>query len=185
MITYRNILESDYKIQERVRLWRNSDRVKAGMLNQSPISADQHRQWIDSLSKKTGLHEVRVSFSDSIPFGIINLRDINTDIKSCDWGYYIGDDAFLGQKLGMRLLYDLTDWGFSEAGMYKMYSTVRSDNLKALHDELQAGYHIEGFLKDHLLSASGELIGIYLIAQFQTEWVKNKEKISSWAKIGD
>ena len=185
MITYKNILETDSEIQEQVRLWRNSDRVNVGMLSQSHITAKQHQQWIDSLEKRIGIHEVRVSFSDEIPFGIINLRDINSVGKTCDWGFYIGDDAFLGRKLGKRLLYDLMDWGFGEAGMNKMYSTVRSDNLKVLHDELQAGYHIEGFLKDHMRSASGELIGIYLIAQFQAEWVKNKQKISSWAEIGN
>ena len=62
---------------------------------------------------------------------------------------------------------------------------MRSDNLKVLHEELMAGFHIEGFLKDHIRPASGELVGIYLIAQFQPEWEKHKEKISSWAEIGD
>ena len=185
MITYKNILEAGEETQEKVRQWRNGPRVKAGMLDQSEISAEQHRLWLDSLSKKAGINEVRIAFSDGVPFGVINLREIDRDVSSCDWGFYVGDDAFLGRKLGRRLIHDAHEWGFMEAKVTKMYSTVRSDNLKVLYDDMQSGNHIEGFLKEHMRSPSGELIGIYLIAQFRDEWIKNKEKISSWAVIGE
>jgi RimJ/RimL family protein N-acetyltransferase len=185
MIEYRNLLEVGEEIQERVRLWRNSPRVRAGLIEQSDIAPEQHRRWLESLAQKTGIHEVRVAFSDGVPFGLLNLRDIDRKVSSCNPGFYIGEDSFLGKRLGLRLLYDLLEWGLAETGVYKVYSEVRADNLKVLHYNLQAGYHIEGFLKDHLRSASGELVGLYLIAQFREDWPKSREKISSWGKIGE
>ena len=185
VITYKNILEVDGDTQEKVRLWRNSPRVKARMLDQSTISFERHKQWLCSLSEKAGINEVRVAFCCGAPFGIINLRNIDTDVSSCDWGFYVGDKDFLGRKLGQRMLYNVYEWGFVELGINKMYSTVRSDNLKALYSMMQAGNYVEGFLKDHMRESSGELIGIYLIAQFRRDWMKNREKISSWAMIGE
>ena len=184
MITYKNILDTDKDVQEQVRLWRNSPRIRSAMLDTSDITPERHRQWLKSLAEKTE-NIVWVAFADNIPFGLINLRNIDRDARLCNWGYYVGDDAFLGHKLGLRLLYDLHDWGFIDKNLDKMHSTVRSDNIKALHDELLAGYHVEGYLKNHLRSTTGELIGLYLIAQFRDEWMKNREKIASWAKNGD
>jgi RimJ/RimL family protein N-acetyltransferase len=106
-------------------------------------------------------------------------------VSSCDPGFYIGEDGFLGRNLGRRLLYDTKKWGFDEIGVNKLYSMVRSDNLGVLQSNLLSGYHVEGFLKDHLRSASGELVGIYLIAHFRDDWEKDKEKVASWSKIGD
>jgi RimJ/RimL family protein N-acetyltransferase len=185
MIAYRNILDVGEETQEKVRVWRNSPRVKAGLLAQSDITPEQHRRWVDSLAKRAEIHEVRVAFSDDVPFGIINLKEIDRSVSSCNPGFYIGEDGFLGRNLGRRLLYDTKKWGFEEIGIGKLYSTVRSDNLGSLNSHLLSGYHIEGFLKDHLRSASGELVGIYLIAHFRDGWEKNKKKVSSWAKIGD
>ena len=185
MLTYKNILETGEELQEKVRLWRSNPRVKAGMLDQSDISKEQHGRWLESLAKKAGVNEVRVAFSDGVPFGVITLRDIKMDVSSCDTGTYIGENAFEGRGLGLRLIYDLQQWGFVEVGVNKMYSTVRADNLKVLNYDLHAGYHIEGFLKDHMRAEDGELIGIYLIAQFRNEWLQNREKIASWAKIGE
>lgn len=185
MLTYKNILEVSEELQEKVRLWRGNPRVKAGMLDPSDISKERHGRWLESLAKKIGTNEVRIAFSDGVPFGVITLRDIKMDVSSCDSGAYIGENAFEGRGLGLRLIYDLLQWGFVEVGVNKMYSTVRSDNLKVLNYDLHAGYYIEGFLKDHMRAEDGERIGIYLIAQFQDEWLKNREKIASWAKIGN
>ncbi len=185
MIEYKDILEVAPEIQEKVRQWRNSPRVKRGMLDQSDITARQHRLWLESLASNPDTNAVRVVFSDGVPFGIINLRGVDRKAGSSDWGIYIGEEAFLGRRLGKRMVYDVHRWGLIDEALNKMYSTVRSDNLRVLHSYLELGNHIEGFLKDHIRLPGGELIGIYLIALFKDEWLKNGEKISSWANIGD
>ena len=186
MIAYKNILEVGDETQEKGRGGRNSPRIRAGLRDQSDITPERHRRWLDSLAGKSDVNSVRIAFSDGVPFGLINLREIDMGVSSCDWGFYIGDDNFLWRKLGQRLIYDVLNWGFAETevGVNKMYSAVRSDNLKVLYRHMQAGSHIEGFLQDHMRAASGELLGIYLIAQFRSEWHKNKEKIFSWSQIG-
>ena len=185
MIAYRNILETDPQIQEQVRLWRNSPRVKSGMIDQTNISAKQHRHWLRLLASGPDKNAVKVAFWNSVPFGIINLKGIDRNVSSCDWGIYIGEEAFLGRGLGRRLAYDVHSWALEDESLGKMFSSVREDNLKILQTYLQLGDHVEGFLKKHLRSASGELIGLYLIAQFREEWLLNRERSAAWVRTGD
>lgn len=185
MIEYRNILEVGPKLQEKVRLWRNSPRVRRGMLDQSEITPDRHRRWLDSLASKPEVVVFRIAFLDAVPFGIVNLRDIDRAARICDWGIYIGDETYLRRGLGRRLAHAVHEWGFMDENVNKMHSTVRADNLKALHSYLELGCHIEGFLKDHIRNANGAPVGIYLIAQFRDEWLRNREKVAEWGKIGD
>lgn len=185
MILYKDILEVGPEIQEKVRVWRNSPRVKKGMLVQADVTGRQHRTWLDFLHEKRAMNKVRVAFSDRIPFGIVNLRDIDENSGTCDWGVYIGEDAFLGRGLGRRLVFDTHLWGFGEQKMRKMHTSVRADNLKALFSYLELGHRVEGLLQDHIRTPEGDLIGVYLIAQFCGAWDKNKEKASSWGLIGE
>lgn len=185
MIEYRNILDVTPEIQETVREWRNSIRVRQGMLDQSEISFEQHQKWLSSLKIKFPCRLVRIVFKDEIPFGVLNLGNIDWDVKTCDWGFFIGNQSFLGKRLGKRLVYDGSEWGFMEQGFHKLYSSVRSDNLSVLNMDMEGGSHIEGFLKNHMYDREGNLIGIYLIAQFRGEWLKQREKIAAWGKIGE
>lgn len=184
MITYVNILEAVPEVQEKVRLWRNSPRVKSAMTGGADISREQHLRWLQSLAGPNSLNAVRVAFADGVPFGFVNLKSLDKSAGTTDWGLYIGEDAFLGRGLGKRLTYDVHDWGFSVSGIDKMYSVVRSDNLRALHTYLQMGICLEGYLKNHLRSPSGESVGLYLIALFRTEWLASKERNAAWGKIG-
>lgn len=185
MIEYKNILGVDASIQEKVRRWRNSPRVRRGMLDQTEITAEQHTNWLRSLAEKREINIVRVALADDVPFGVINLRDIDRSAQTCDWGIYIGEDTFLGRGLGKRLAYDVREWGFVDEGLNKMYSTVRADNLKALHSYLELGDHVEGFLKDHICDPEGNRIGIYLVAQFREDWLRNRERVAERGKIDD
>jgi RimJ/RimL family protein N-acetyltransferase len=187
MITYRNILDVSPDVRGLVRLWRNSPRVRLRMLNQEVISEEQHARWLGSLadggSLAGGRSEVRVAFSDGTPFGVISLKDVDSNSMVCDWGFYVGEEAFLRRGLGRRLLYDLHEWGFAERGMRKMYTAVLSDNHGALLVELEAGNKIEGLLRDHVRTPSGALVDVYLIAQFSAEWTARREALSTWARI--
>ena len=78
MIEYRNILDVKSELQQRVREWRNSDRVRMNMLASDLISEEQHRRWLSSLAESPERQSVRVVFEGDEPFGIITFTRVFT-----------------------------------------------------------------------------------------------------------
>lgn len=184
MIRYINILETGKDIQERVRLWRNTPRIKWSMTGGEDITPEQHSKWLDSLAGSIS-NKVQVAFAGTEPFGIINLKKIDCSAGTSDWGIYIGEEAFLGRGIGKRLVYDVHTWGFSIPDIQKMYSVVRADNPKALCSYLKMGITLEGCLRKQLTDSKGKPVDLYPIALFRENWEIYKKQHIAWGKIGD
>ena len=75
-LRYCNILEASEEIHERVRVWRNSLRIRKFMISQNEIAVEEHRAWLSRLSKDGGSQIVRVAFCADVPIGIITLKDM-------------------------------------------------------------------------------------------------------------
>ena len=174
VIMYRDVLESGAELQERVRTWRNSDRVRLSMISTESIEEERHSLWLASLTSTSPGQVVRVAFDGETPFGIITLKDIDRHSSRSDWGMYIGDERFLGRGLGRRMLLDLLEWAFEEEGLNRLYTSVLADNSKALALYLDCGFHLEGRFERHIRRTSGEFVDVYWIAMFAQEWRRKK-----------
>lgn len=175
VIMYRDVLKSGAELQERVRTWRNSDRVRLSMINTGIIEEKQHLQWLTSLKINSPGQIVRVAFDGETPFGIITLKDIDRHSSRSDWGMYIGDERFLGRGLGRRMLLDLLEWAFEEEGLNRLYTSVLADNSKAVALYLDGGFHFEGRFERHIRRTSGEFVDVYWMAMFAHEWRRRKD----------
>lgn len=179
MIAYRNILDVEPELQQRVREWRNSDRVRMNMLAPDLISEERHRRWLSSLADCPDRQIVRVAFSEGVPFGIITLKDIDRHSSRSDWGMYIGEESCLGRGLAKVMLFDLLAWAFEEEGLQRLYTSVLSDNAKAVALYLEYGFHFEGRFEKHIRDESGELVDVYWLAMFAETWHEKKELLRS------
>ncbi|OPZ35553.1 MAG: UDP-4-amino-4,6-dideoxy-N-acetyl-beta-L-altrosamine N-acetyltransferase [Synergistetes bacterium ADurb.BinA166] len=179
MIEYRNILDVKSELQQRVREWRNSDRVRMNMLASDLISEEQHRRWLASLADRPDRQIVRVAFFEGVPFGIITLKDIDRCSFRSDWGMYIGEECFLGRGLAKVMLFDLLVWAFEEEKLQRLYTSVLSDNAKAVALYLEHGFHFEGRFERHVRRESGELVDVYWLAVFADVWLEKKESLRS------
>lgn len=179
VIAYRNILDVGAEIQEQVRVWRNSDRVRMNMLATDLISAEQHRRWLSSLENCPDRQIVRIAFAEGEPFGIITLKDIDRHSSRSDWGMYIGEESCLGRGLAKVMLFDLLVWAFEEEQLQRLYTSVLSDNAKAAALYLEYGFHFEGRFERHFRRESGELVDVYWLAIFADVWHVKKESLRS------
>lgn len=173
-IAYRDIVGEGAGLQEQVRAWRNSDRVRSSMLNSDVIAEDEHQRWLSYLASSTSRQIVRVAFDKETPFGVITLKDIDRRSSRSDWGMYIGDERFLGRGLGRRMLFALLEWAFEEEGLERLYTSVLADNSKAVALYLDCGFHFEGRFERHIRRASGEFVDVYWMALFAHEWRRRK-----------
>ncbi len=147
------------------------------------ITEEQHRRWLSSLSERPERQSVRVAFEGDEPFGIITLKDIDKNSSRSDWGMYIGEKGFLGRGMARFMLFDLLVWAFEEEMLQRLYTSVLSDNAKAVSLYLKYGFHFEGRFEKHIRRDSGELVDVYWLAIFADMWREKKELLVEIVKI--
>ena len=169
-LRYCNILEVGEEIQERVRVWRNSPRIRQFMISQNGISVEEHRAWLSRLSKENRSQIVRVAFCADIPIGIITLKDLDRKSERSDWGIYIGESGYEGRGFGREMLDDLLFWGFEEEGLFRLFTSVTADNVSVVGMYLRAGFHFEGRFEKHILRENGRRIDVLWMALIRDDW---------------
>jgi len=180
MIMYRDLLDVGSDLQEHVRQWRNSAHVRVNMIVTELITEKQHANWLLSLAERPPKQIVRVAFEGEEPFGVITLKDIDRRSSRSDWGMSIGNTRFLGRGLAKIMLLDLLAWAFEEEGLQRLYTSVLSDNAKAVALYLEYGFHIEGRFERHIRRESGEMVDVYWLAMFAETWREKKELLRSF-----
>ena len=169
-LRYCNILEVSEEIHERVRVWRNSLRIRKFMISQNEIAVEEHRAWLSRLLKDGGSQIVRVAFCADVPIGIITLKDIDRKSERSDWGIYIGESGYEGRGFGREMLDDLLSWGFEEEGLNRLFTSVTADNAPAIGMYLRAGFHFEGRFEKHIIRSDGEKVDLLWVALFRPDW---------------
>jgi len=72
------------------------------------------------------------------------------------------------------MLFDLLAWAFEEEMMQRLFTSVLSDNAKAVALYLEYGFHFEGRFEKHIRRDSGELVDVYWLALFVDAWREKK-----------
>lgn len=173
-LSYKNILDASPELQERVCQWRNSDPVRLNMLSSEIISPERHAQWLAFLEGNPHRQIVRISFFKGMPFGIIALKDMDENSSRSDWGMYIGEKNYLGKGLSRPMLFDLLLWAFEERKIFRLFTSVIGDNVRALQLYQEAGFHKEGCFEKHIRRENGELVDLIWLAYFRSDWVGEK-----------
>ena len=104
-IKFDNITTLSKEEQLQVLDWRNSENVRANMLNQKIISKEDHLAYCEKLKKidSTILYRVTVN---GIPCGVVNFTDLDYKNKTGEYGLYVVDQRpGLGLYLGRLAVY--------------------------------------------------------------------------------
>lgn len=157
-----NILEVSHDIQERVREWRNKDRIRTQMLSQKVITEQEHRQWLAGLTSKTDQYYLVYVNTEAI--GLAYLTELNCEERTGKWGFYIGEDEYLGQGYGHLMLDQLLKIFFEDMKYQTLITEVLSEN-KVARDIYQKFDFKE--LDRKILNADHEVITLTFD---QTQW---------------
>ena len=185
MIYYVDITDLSDEHKELIRIWRNRPDICCSMLNQHPISKEEHLKWLDSLLLPNATQKLRMVFEGDTPFAVLTLKGMDPHAQISDWGFYIGDPTFRSRGLSKRLLYDLLEWAFEEEGIFRLYTSVLASNTIAMVLYQRSGFRLEGCFKQHVLISPDERVDLNWLAMHDSEWILNKKEISSWKNIGD
>lgn len=131
-INFVDISSCSKEVLSRLRIWRNSDFVRKGMLNQHVISPEEHQEWLKKISLKDKKDKFWVIFIEEASVGAIYLSEINYEDKKSKWGFYIGEDEYRGKGWGGHILQKFLECYFKDLCFDVLITEVLEDNMPAL-----------------------------------------------------
>ena len=127
-IRLKKILKSDLEL---IRGWRNSVFVKQFMVFQDFISPQMQEEWYLKIDNDYNFYFIILN--QNIPIGLANIKDINTELRTGEWGIFLCSAEFLNGILGIRSTFLLLDFAFEELQLCSLYFTTLTSNLSALN----------------------------------------------------
>lgn len=151
--------------------WRNQEPIRKVMFNSDIITWEQHVQWFNRL-KKNEIARSKIFYFDNIPYGVLNITQIDILNKRCEWGFYLCSRT-APKGMGTILGYTALKYVFRELNMRKVSAQVFSLNNKSIKFHEKLGFTQEGQLRAHVLK-NEQYIDILLFGLLSTEWEKNE-----------
>lgn len=143
-----NLRPMEEKDLQLVLEWRNSDRVRHFMYNDSLISFSEHRAWFRMIQNDPSC--IYLIFEiNTAPVGLVNLTKIDPQNLNCMMGFYVGRENCpkgTGTKMGELAL----RYAFNKIGIRKILGEVLVFNEPSIHFFLKLGFREEGRLIKHV-----------------------------------
>ncbi|GAA0319205.1 GNAT family protein [Bacillus carboniphilus] len=159
--------------------WRNQESIRKVMYNSDIILLDEHIRWFESLRKSEKAIS-KIFYYENIPFGVININQIDKTNKKCEWGFYIGNKN-APRGMGTVLGFISLNYIFDDLSMRKVNAEVLSMNEKSISLHRKLGFTQEGLLRKHIIKDKN-YIDIYLFGLLQEEWKGKSDYIKSVIK---
>jgi UDP-4-amino-4,6-dideoxy-N-acetyl-beta-L-altrosamine N-acetyltransferase len=161
---------------QQVLTWRNSDRVRSCMCNDSTISWSEHYKWYKESLKNPTIRIMICEFQDR-PIGLINAAKIDSLNSKCSWGFYLGDMT-ASKKSGYVMSLLFLDFIFDSLGIRKVYGEVLGFNVNSLLFHKNLGFTQEGILKKHFLR-NDSYVDFVLFGLLDDKWKEVRHKTES------
>ncbi|WP_088071940.1 UDP-4-amino-4,6-dideoxy-N-acetyl-beta-L-altrosamine N-acetyltransferase [Gottfriedia luciferensis] len=154
--------------------WRNTERIRSVMINDEIITSSQHAQWFKSL-KDDPTKIAKLFLYKNAPVGFIQFTNINKLNRTCEWGFYIGENPTqrgLGTIMGILAL----DYLFKELKMRKLNAFILDFNIISINYHKKLGFIEEGRLLKHYIK-NKSFIDLVLMGLFKETWYKQSEQL--------
>ena len=159
--------------------WRNQVHIRNVMFNSNIILKEEHRTWFENLQNtKTAIS--KIFYFDEIPYGVVNINQMNPVHNSCEWGFYIGEVS-AQRGMGTVLGYTALNYIFNELNIRKVNAEVIENNPKSriFHEKL--GFKHDRTLRKHIFK-DNKYMDIDVYSMFNTEWISDSKRIEKKIK---
>ena len=151
---------------DNVLKWRNSVEVKKYFIYQKEITREEHVSWLEEKVKEGEVVQYIIHIKDeNKDVGSVYLQNIDRKNRKCEFGIFIGEDCARGKGIGRISAQLITDYAFRFLKMNKIYLRVLSNNERAYHSYLKAGFVKEGIFKEDVW-INGEPVDVIFMAKF-------------------
>ena len=102
--------------------------------------------------------------------GWISIKNIETQIKKCELGYYM-DASCQGQGHMSRTLDEILRFSFQTLKMNKIFLRIDKKNLGSIRVAEKAGFLHEGSLREEFKIETGKLIDVEYFGILERDWI--------------
>ena len=149
LIDLRSVTMED---SEQIIRWRNSELVKSHFILQSDLTMDSQRVWMEQVIANGKAVQFLILEKSGTGVGTVYLRDIDRTHRKAEYGIFIGESQALGKGYGTEAARLMTEFGFSELHLHKIYLQVFAENERARRSYRKAGFSEEAVLRDEVFA---------------------------------
>lgn len=106
---------------------------------------------------------------DDRHIGNIKLGPINRHHGSASLSLLIGEHAFHGRGYATEAIVRVTSWAGEHCGLHRIEAGCYAENLGSLRAFLKAGYTVEGFRRDAVVTTEGARSGAFWLARLASD----------------
>lgn len=160
---------------ELIMNWRMRPDITKYMNTDPVLTLETQKQWLKNINKDVSCKYWLIQV-DEVPAGIINICNIDCEEKTCEWGYYIGENKVRSLKLALNLEWNLYHYVFDILNFKRLYSRTFEENKGVIKLHVACGSRIEKVLKNFIYK-NGKTYHIVEMAVTQEEWNEKKKLI--------
>ena len=150
--------------------WMNDPEIRPFMRRSFPVTEQNQRDWLESLSHKSTTEIVLIIVVKERPIGTISLKDINLIDRTAETSTVIGERDCWERGYATDAKMALLDHAFNVLNLRKVISRVKAYNRRSLGYARHFGYQPEGRLRKHYF-LKGRYYDELILGLFKSEWL--------------
>jgi UDP-4-amino-4,6-dideoxy-N-acetyl-beta-L-altrosamine N-acetyltransferase len=162
---------------ELIRNWRNSKEVSQFMYTDHYINTEDQLNWFSKISNKTDCKYWLIKYNN-IKVGLINITDIDLNLRTCCWAFYIGDSAYRDLGIGVKAEFELIEMVFFKLNLQVLFCEVISTNLNVLNLHKKFGFKESSFNKNYFVK-NNISYDVVKLSLNKIDWMKVRDKLNS------
>jgi RimJ/RimL family protein N-acetyltransferase len=135
--------------------WTNDPELARLLGRARPVTEEEHGRWFAGLAERTDTLYFGIETGDGRHVGNVWLADIDRRHEKAEVRIVIGDPAGLGRGFGSRAIDLAASHAFGVLHLHRVYAYVLGFNVRARKAFENAGFALEGVLRQDRRSGDG------------------------------
>ena len=155
--------------------WRSDPRVYGTLFRQEPITEERHRQWLREMVLSGKCDQfIIVDKAQNRSVGTVFLKEIDREHLRAEYAIFIGEETARGRGIGSEAARLMTDYGFQQLGLNRIYLYVFASNVRAIASYRSAGFREEGRLRENYRCKDGSFADVLMMSLLRGEWLEKR-----------
>jgi UDP-4-amino-4,6-dideoxy-N-acetyl-beta-L-altrosamine N-acetyltransferase len=125
---------------EMIRNWRNDPKIAQYMEYKEYITPEMQKKWFEKINNDNNYFFIIEVNNKEI--GLINIRDIDYELREGEAGIYIYHDDFYNSTISFQATFVLYDFCFETLKLNRVIAHILKDNKRAIKYNKLMGYKI-------------------------------------------
>ena len=139
-----------------------------------PTSLSKTQAWFSKVCLVPTRSELTIiDIETDAVIGFCGYIDINYKSSKAEHYIFVGDKNYWSRGYGSEAYRLLTNYGFQQLGLNRIYGYQLENNVKAEKCTLNLGWKVEGLLSNDIFS-HGQIKSRKIISMLRDEWLSNK-----------